>query len=84
MNKLEEQKYEGMENSMEDKFLPMFSLTSGVGVEVLPDLYCYTNQIVNLCCVGNREKSNEWVLVDTGMPESTNRIIKVVKEREIW
>ncbi|MDX8046196.1 MBL fold metallo-hydrolase [Gracilibacillus sp. S3-1-1] len=73
--------HDGMKDSMENQFLPMYSLTSGMGMEVLPDLYCYTNQIVNICCVGNPEKTNEWVLVDTGMPESANRIIEVVEER---
>lgn len=71
----------GMHDSMEDQFLPMYSMTSGVGKEVLPDLYCYTNQIVNLCCVGNPDNSGEWVLVDTGMPESSNRIVEMVEER---
>lgn len=71
----------GLHDSMEDQFLPMYSMTSGVGKEVLPDLYCYTNQIVNLCCVGNPDDSGEWVLVDTGMPESSNRIVEMVEER---
>ncbi|WP_066399099.1 MBL fold metallo-hydrolase [Cytobacillus horneckiae] len=70
-----------MKDSMENKFLPMYAATSGMGIEVLPDLFCYTNQIVNICCVGDPEKSQEWVLVDTGMPESANRIAEVVEER---
>lgn len=73
--------HDGMKDSMENRFLPMFSFSSGMGIEVLPDLYCYTNQIVNIACVGNPEQTNEWVLVDTGMPESANRIIEVIEER---
>lgn len=70
----------GMNDSMENKFLPMFSIASGMGVEVLPDVYCYTNQIVNICCVGEG-KIDEWVLIDTGMPESSSTIIEVVEDR---
>ena len=73
--------HEGMNDTMENRYLPMTSLTSGLGQEVLPDLYCYTNQIVNVCFVGDPEKTNEWVLVDTGMPESADRIIDAVEER---
>lgn len=72
---------DGMKDSMDNQFLPMFSFSSGLGLEVLPDLYCYTNQIVNVCCVGNPEETNEWILVDTGMPESANTIVEMVEER---
>lgn len=73
--------HEGMKDTMENKFMPMTSLTSGMGQEVMPDVYCYTNQIVNLCFVGSPEQTNEWVLVDTGMPESANRIVDAVEDR---
>lgn len=78
---MEKDTHQEMNDAMENQFLPMFSIGSGMGLEVLPDIYCYTNQIVNICCVGDKEKSDEWVLIDTGMPESSNRIIKVVEER---
>lgn len=73
--------HDSMKASMENQFLPMISFTSGTGMEVLPDLYCYTNQIVNICCVGNPEETNEWVLVDAGMLESASHIIKVIENR---
>ncbi|SHF72559.1 MBL fold metallo-hydrolase [Ornithinibacillus halophilus] len=62
------------------KSIPATSVGSGVGVELLPDIYCYTNQIVNLCLVGNPQ-SGDFVLVDTGMPNSANEIITEVEER---
>ncbi|MHA6252824.1 MBL fold metallo-hydrolase [Oceanobacillus sp. CAU 1775] len=68
-----------MDDSMENEFLPMFSVNSGMGLEVLPDLYCYTNQIVNICVVG--DKADDWVLIDAGMPESAEEILKAVEER---
>src|SRR5690606_5668583 len=68
-----------MYDSMENRFLPMYSIASGIGVDVLPDLYCYTNQIVNICLVGN--SAEDFVLVDTGMPESAEKIVEVVEER---
>jgi glyoxylase-like metal-dependent hydrolase (beta-lactamase superfamily II) len=62
------------------KFIPATSIGSGLGLEVLPDVYCYTIQIVNICLVGNPETKN-FVLVDAGMPESADEIISVTEER---
>ncbi|GAA0136754.1 MBL fold metallo-hydrolase [Paenibacillus sp. YSY-4.3] len=69
-----------MEYGDDYKFIPTTSLGSGVGIEVLPDLFCYTVQIVNICLVGHSE-SEDFVLVDAGMPESANEIISVVEKR---
>ncbi|WP_053366441.1 MBL fold metallo-hydrolase [Bacillus sp. FJAT-27245] len=62
------------------KFIPATSIGSGMGIEVLPDLYCYTIQIVNICLVGNPE-TDDFVLVDAGMPESAAEIISATEER---
>lgn len=62
------------------KFIPATSIASGKGIEVLPDIYCHTVQIVNFCLVG-RQGSSEFVLVDAGMPHSANEIIDVIEER---
>ncbi|MGV2882519.1 MBL fold metallo-hydrolase [Paenibacillus taichungensis] len=62
------------------KFIPVTSVKSGVGIEILPDLFCHTIQIVNISLVGNPE-SDELVLVDAGMPKSANEIISVIEER---
>lgn len=78
---LDEHLNSGMTDAMDDKFLPMFSLTSGTGIEVLPDIYCYTNQIVNVTCVGDPRQDNDWILVDTGMPESFEKILEMTESR---
>lgn len=62
------------------KFIPATSVGSGVGIEVLPDLFCHTIQIVNICLVG-RPDSKDFVLVDAGMPQSADDIISVTEER---
>ncbi|MGU3369735.1 MBL fold metallo-hydrolase [Bacillus mycoides] len=62
------------------KFIPATSIGSGLGIEVLPDLFCYTIQIVNICFWGNPQ-TNDFVLVDAGMPKSANEIISVAEER---
>lgn len=62
------------------KFIPATSIESGHGIEVLPDLFCYTIQIVNICFVGH-PKSNDFVLVDAGMPKCANEIISVTETR---
>lgn len=62
------------------KFIPATSIANGVGVEILPDIFCYTIQIVNIIFVGNPE-NNHFVLVDAGMPNSAEEIISITEER---
>jgi glyoxylase-like metal-dependent hydrolase (beta-lactamase superfamily II) len=62
------------------KTIPATSLASGVGIEVLRDLYCHTVQIVNINLVGDPE-AKDFVLVDAGMPGSANEIITATEER---
>lgn len=62
------------------KYIPATSVGSGIGMEVLPDIYYHTIQIVNICLVG-KPNSTEFVLVDAGMPHSAEEIIAVVEER---
>nr|WP_245203611.1 MBL fold metallo-hydrolase [Ammoniphilus resinae] len=62
------------------KYLPVTSIRSGLGVEVRPDIYCHTIQIVNICLVGD-PKTEDFVLIDTGMPKSVDEIISVVEGR---
>lgn len=60
------------------KFIPATSIGSGKGVELLPDLYCHTIQIVNIAIVGSKDS---FVLVDAGMPNSSDDIIQIVEKR---
>lgn len=73
-----------MENEMnygsDYKFIPATSVTSGVGLELLSDVYCHTIQIVNICLVGD-PSTKDFVLVDAGMPHSADDIISVTEER---
>jgi glyoxylase-like metal-dependent hydrolase (beta-lactamase superfamily II) len=62
------------------KYIPATSIRSGTGVEVLPDLFCYTIQIVNIHLVG-KPNTNDYVLVDAGMPHSADVIITAAEER---
>lgn len=62
------------------KFIPATSVGSGMGVELLSDLYSYTIQIVNITLIGTPE-SEDFVLVDAGMPGSSDDIISETKER---
>jgi glyoxylase-like metal-dependent hydrolase (beta-lactamase superfamily II) len=68
---------QNQDNKFEGSFLPMTSIGSGMGIAVLPDVFCYTNQIVNLALVGNQ---NEFVLVDAGMPKSADEISEMIAE----
>ena len=49
---------QNQDSKFEGAFLPMTSIGSGMGMAVLPDVFCYTNKIVNLALVGNE---NEFV-----------------------
>ena len=62
------------------KYIPATSLRSGDGIEVLPDLYMHTIQIVNIVFYGNPDNS-EFVLIDAGMPKSAKEIIAVAQKR---
>ncbi|PAV27838.1 MBL fold metallo-hydrolase [Virgibacillus profundi] len=62
------------------KFIPATSIGTGVGMELLPDLYQHTIQIVNICLYGDPD-SDEFVLVDAGMPDSANEIISLTEDR---
>ena len=61
-----------MENAAENILIPMTSLHNGNNEAVASDVYCYTTQIVNVCFAGDPDG---WVLIDTGMPRSADRII---------
>ncbi|AWB43036.1 MBL fold metallo-hydrolase [Paenibacillus sp. CAA11] len=69
-----------MEYGSDYKYIPTSSMGSGLGTEVLPDLYCHTIQIVNVCLVGN-SGAKDFVLVDAGMPGSANEIISMTEQR---
>ncbi|MMZ57464.1 putative metallo-hydrolase YflN [compost metagenome] len=62
------------------EFIPVTSVTSGIGEMVTPDIYCYSVQIVNICFVGDPKQTNGWALVDTGMPRSADKIIHAAEE----
>jgi glyoxylase-like metal-dependent hydrolase (beta-lactamase superfamily II) len=69
-----------MHQSSDNHIIPMTSVSADKGREVKPDIYYYTNQIVNLIFVGKPE-SGKWVLIDAGMPKSGKQIIAAAEER---
>lgn len=71
---------EHMEYGIDYHYIPMTSLNSGEGTEVLPGLYCHTIQIVNICLIGLKDE-RDFVLVDAGMPHAADQIIAVTEER---
>lgn len=68
-------------NPLHGKTMPLASVKSGDGHEVLPDVYCLPVQIVNVYFVGAPDAPQEWVLVDAGMPRSEEMIIKAAEQR---
>ncbi|WP_261301993.1 MBL fold metallo-hydrolase [Paenibacillus andongensis] len=66
----------------EHTYIPLTTLSSGEGKEIAIDVYGYCIQIVNVCFIGNpTSRDKEWVLVDAGMPQSADEIIRVAEER---
>ncbi|MRG85661.1 MBL fold metallo-hydrolase [Salinibacillus xinjiangensis] len=70
-----------MEHSDDHRFIPVTSVSSGIGQAVAPDIYCFPIQVVNVAFLGNPEKDEEWTLVDAGMPGSSDDIIQEVEKR---
>ncbi|ALS79751.1 MBL fold metallo-hydrolase [Planococcus kocurii] len=64
-----------------ENLLPITSIHSGSGVEIAPDVYCYTVQVANVFFIGNPATSNEWVLIDAGMPHNANKILEAAEKR---
>lgn len=64
-----------------ESILPVTSIRSGSGIEMTPDVYCHTIQVANVFFIGNPTISNEWILVDAGMPHSANKIMKAAEKR---
>ncbi len=62
------------------KAMPVTSISSGKGVEVLPDLYQYTVQIANMFFYGRPDDSG-YVIIDAGMPEAADKIIEEAENR---
>ncbi|MFC3885719.1 MBL fold metallo-hydrolase [Bacillus songklensis] len=70
-----------MDNHFDKTFLPVTSVTSGIGQAVMPDIFCLPIQIVNVFFWGNPTESREFVLIDAGMPHSADDIIAAAKDR---
>jgi glyoxylase-like metal-dependent hydrolase (beta-lactamase superfamily II) len=68
-----------MEQSKDNRVIPMTSVDSGKLREIAPDVAYYTNQIVNLVLIG--QPGGDWVLVDAGMPKSAAEIIETAHDR---
>lgn len=69
-----------MKQSEDNRFIPMTSITGGKEREVKEDIYFFTNQIVNVIFLG-KPGSENWVLIDAGMPKSAKDIVSVAEER---
>jgi glyoxylase-like metal-dependent hydrolase (beta-lactamase superfamily II) len=63
------------EKSMNDVFLPMTSIASGVGEQVATGVYGLTTQIVNIYFIQG-DDPNQYFLVDAGMPKSEDMIVE--------
>ncbi|WP_153465275.1 MULTISPECIES: MBL fold metallo-hydrolase [Sediminibacillus] len=68
-----------MENEFEDRLIPATSVASGVGKELLTDLYCFPIQVVNMYFYGH--PGDRWTIIDAGMPRSADKIIDAAENR---
>lgn len=69
-----------MQYGSDYKFIPATSIGSGIGMQVVPDIYSHTIQIVNFILVGE-PGTTDFVIVDAGMPGSAEEMIAVCEER---
>ncbi|KHD86652.1 MBL fold metallo-hydrolase [Heyndrickxia ginsengihumi] len=61
-------------------YIPATSVGNGIGIQVMPDIFSYTVQIVNIVFTGTPQSEN-FVLIDAGMPGSAIQILSALKER---
>jgi glyoxylase-like metal-dependent hydrolase (beta-lactamase superfamily II) len=66
---------------MEDKLIPVTSVRAGQGEDLAPDVFMYTNQVVNLFFIEISNQENKWIMVDTGMPKSAETLKNVAEVR---
>ncbi|WP_424495046.1 MBL fold metallo-hydrolase [Salinimicrobium sp. GXAS 041] len=71
---------EELKKNEDNKFIPMTSVSGGKERALSEDVLYYTNQIVNVIFIG-KPNSQDWVLVDAGMPKSAEKIVKVAEDR---
>lgn len=71
---------ENMQQSDDDKFIPMTTINAGKAVEAARGIYYYTNQIVNVVFAGDTRTGN-FVLIDAGMPHSGKILLKEAMDR---
>jgi len=69
-----------MHQGKDTKFIPLASITSGDGREVTPDVYYYTDQMVNIVFIGD-PNTGKFVLVDAGLPGAAPEIRNVITHR---
>lgn len=62
------------------KKLPLYSKETGQGTEVRPDVYMYTDQIVNMVFIGY-PGDKEFIVADAGMPKSSENLLRAARER---
>ena len=67
------------DNHLNEKFMPMTSVSSGDVQIVKEDIYCLPVQIVNVIFIGS-PKDEKWVLIDAGMPRSAEMIKRAAEE----
>ncbi|RNF38552.1 MBL fold metallo-hydrolase [Planococcus salinus] len=66
-------------SSSTDRLVPMTTVRSKNTKEVVKGVYCFPIQVVNTYLIGNPGMSNDWVLVDAGMPRSGHKILKAAE-----
>lgn len=70
----------GSKHTYQHTYIPLTSMTSGMGIEVKEDIFVLNTQIVNVTMVGYPD-SGDFVLIDAGMPKSDDEIIEAAEKR---
>jgi len=66
---------------MGNKIVEGLSAMTTSSQEVIPDILVMNFTVVTACLVGTNNKKDEWVLVDTGLENSADFILKSVEKR---
>ena len=68
-------------NPLHKMHMPMTSLKSGSAFAAFDDIEGVVIKIVNIYFVGHPDSTEDWLLIDTGMPNSRNEILRAAVAR---
>ena len=71
-----------MKQSDDNRFIPMTTVASGTGHEITPDVFYFTNQIVNIVMVG--KPGGGWIVGNKQHTHGVSTISNYFGEKQLF